>query len=105
MSALDDCADIIKQERETVLCPTPTTVREELQYAIVRLADELEALQNDAKLGKLVRQMPDYTMLRQMKRGRWEYWDYVFDGDPTTVAYSPEAALEKALGEEQNERT
>ena len=43
--------------------------------------------------------MPEYTKLRHMRRGKWEYWDYVFDGDPTAVGDTPEAALREALEE------
>ena len=98
MSALKDYADVIKRERETVLCPTPVTPRELLQHTIVALADELESLRDDAKLGKLVRQMPPFSRL--VRAGTRNVWRYEGPGlYPVNWSDTPEAALREALEE------
>jgi len=69
---------------------------------IAELKAQIEAMTPDWKLGGLVRRMPEYTMLRHMQRHKWQYWDYVYDGDPFNEAMIPEAALREAPGEEQD---
>jgi len=103
MSALKDYADVIKRERETVLCPTPVTPRELLQHTIVALADELESLRDDAALSALVRQMPPFSRLRLVCAGTRNVWRYEGPGlYPISWSDTPEAALLEALGEEQD---
>jgi len=84
------------------------TPQSEDDTEIARLRAEVERLQADAKLGRMVRGMPTQTYLRH---GRWSpnKWVFIEEYDPECAddpglrragsGDTPEDALEKAMGE------
>ena len=101
MSALKDYADIIAVVRKTDLPDEAETFGDGMCHAIKAMAAELEQRDNDAALGRLVRQMRTGWCLWQVPReGVW-YW-HVDDDDDGPVGYglTPEAALQEALKEQ-----
>jgi len=103
MSALEDYADIIAVVRKTDLPDEAETFSDGMRHAIKAMAAELEQRDNDAALGRSVREMPFgwrlYHSMYPHPDGAW----YVFDMPPATgpgqqwIADTPEAALEEAL--------
>ena len=97
MSALEDHAEGIYRAR--VAGGWGDIVRQ----AAVALADELESLQDDAALGRLVRQMPVGSEFYRDAIEEWRVFYYAGEeGWHYRIGATPEAALEEALGEERD---